>query len=115
MLITVNQTISETSIRNQAPPGFHYDDPWGVAKGIAGCLRQRYVAWLQSKFPDAMIEVDRVKEGNGKQTTGVEVVVFRFGRIDAELKDTIEPYLNLIWADFDMSEIDKGHLLAKAG
>jgi len=115
MFITVNQTISEISIRNQAPPGFQYDDPWGVAKGIAQCLRQRYAAWLESKFPDALIEVDKVKEGNGRLTTGVQVVVFRFGRNDLELKETIEPYLNLIWADFDMSEIDKGHLLAKAG
>ena len=114
MFITVNQTISEISVRNQAPEGFRYDDPWGVAKGIAGCLRLQYLAWLESKYPNALIEVDRVRESSGTNTSEVKVVVFRFGRIDNDLKETIEPYLNLIYAGFDMTEIAKGHLLATA-
>jgi len=91
MFISVKQMISEDTIREGAPAGFKYDDPWDVAKGVAGCLRHDYYQWLESKYPGALIEVDRVKEGNGAQTSEVKVLVFRFGRCDDELKETIEP------------------------
>jgi hypothetical protein len=114
MFISVKQMISEDTIREQAPAGFKYDDPWNVAKGIAGCLRHDYYQWLESKYPGALIEVDRVKEGNGAQTSEVKVVVFSFGRCDNELRELIEPYLNNIHSTFSMREIDKSHLLATA-
>jgi hypothetical protein len=85
-----------------------------VTKGIAGCLRHDYYQWLESKYPGALIEVDRVKEGSGSQTSEVVVDVFRFGRCDNELRAMIEPFLNNIHSAFDMTEIDKGHLLATA-
>ena len=114
MFITVDQTISENTLREGAPAGYRYDDPWGVAMGIAESLRLQYGAWLENKYPNALIEVDKVKVSNRTGTTEVKVVVFRFGHMDNEIKDTIEPFLNLIHAGFDMAEIDRGHLLATA-
>ena len=115
MLIAVKQTIGAASGQEGAPEGYRYDDPWAVAQEIAGGLRNQYLAWLNSTFPEAMIEVDRVKEGNAAQTTGVKVVVFRFGRIDNELKEMIEPFLSGMYSGFDMAGIDRGHLQAMAG
>ena len=115
MLIAVNQTIGAASIQEGAPDGYHYDDPWEVAQEIAGGLRKQYLAWLNGRFPDAMIEVDRVREGNTAPTTGVKVVVFRFGRMDNELREAIEPFLSSMYSGFDMAGIDRGHLHAMAG
>ena len=63
MLIAVSQTISDASMKEQAPAGRCYDDPWGVAREVAACLRQQYRVWLEQQFPTALIEVDRVREG----------------------------------------------------
>ena len=67
MFIAVKQTISEDSIRSQAPEGYMFDDPWEVAKEVAERLRRQYLAWLESTFPDAMVEVDQVSVGNARR------------------------------------------------
>jgi hypothetical protein len=114
MFIAVNQTISEASIRERAPQGFRYDDPWAVAREVAGGLRRQYTAWLKGEYPDAMIEVDKVKEGSACHTGEVKVVVFRFGRNDKDIKEIIQPVLDTIHSAFDMMEIDHSHLIASA-
>ncbi|MDR3672305.1 MAG: hypothetical protein P4L36_15765 [Holophaga sp.] len=110
MFIAVKQLISENTLKERAPRGYAYDDAWEAARQLAGCLRQQYQAWLEKTYPDAMIEVDKVMEGNGPCTTEVQVVVYSFGRNNLELVEVIEPALNLIYADFDMTEIETHHL-----
>jgi len=114
MFIAVNQMISEDSMKERAPEGYFYDDPWEVAREVAECLRGQYHAWLEQRYPGAMIEVDKVKEGNGPQSTEVEVVVFCFGRMDEDIKQTIQTFLNRVRGEFDMLTIDRNHLLAIA-
>jgi hypothetical protein len=110
MFIAVQQLISENTLKERAPAGQVYDDPWEVARELAGCLRQQYRAWLEKEYPEAMIEVDKVMEGNGPCTTQVKVVVYSFGRNNSELKELIEPALNRIHAAFDLAEIDRRRL-----
>ena len=115
MFIAVKQTISEDSIRSQDPEGYMFDDPWEVAKEVAERLRRQYLAWLESTFPDAMVEVDQVSVGNALETSEVKVLVFRNGRNDSSIKEQIQPVLKTINSAFDMIEISQSHLVAKAG
>jgi len=114
MLIAVSQTISDASMRERAPAGRCYDDPWGVARELAECLRQQYRACLEKQFPTALIELDRVREGNGPHRAGVEVAVFHFGRMDPEIGQSIQDALERIAAGFDLRAINGKHLLAAA-
>ena len=111
MFIAVNQTISEDSVRRRAPIGYRYDNPWQVAREIAGGLRRQYQAWLEQEYPGAMIELDKVTEGNDPRTTAVKVVVFSNARNDKDSDEKIQEVLNRLHAGFDMLEIDHCHLV----
>jgi hypothetical protein len=114
MLIAVSQTISDASMKEQAPAGRCYDDPWGVAREVAACLRQQYRAWLEQQFPTALIEVDRVREGNSPHSAGLQVAVFHFGRMDGEIGQSIQSALEHVAAGIDLGTINRKHLLATA-
>jgi hypothetical protein len=113
MFIAVNQTISEDSITRRAPEGYRYDDPWQVAREVARGLRRLYRVWLEQEYPDALIELDKVKEGNDPRTTGVKVVVFSYARNDKDSDEKILEVLNRIHSGFDMLEIDNCHLICQ--
>jgi len=114
MFIAVKQTISEDSIRSQAPEGYMFDHPWAVATEVAERLRRQYQAWLESKFPGAMVEVDQVHVGSGPQTGEIAVLVYSNGRNDLDVKDQIQRVLTTINSAFDMLEITQSHLVEKA-
>jgi hypothetical protein len=112
MFIAVKQLISENTLRERAPQGYAYDDAWEAARELADSLRRQYRAWLEKAYPEAMVEVDKVQEGNAPCTSEVKVVVYSFGRNNSELIEVIQPALNRIYADFDMAEIDHRRLQA---
>jgi hypothetical protein len=111
MFISIEQKISEASIIEHAPAGFAYDDPWEVTREVARRLRQQYSAWLEGQYPDAMIEVNQVKEGMDQHSTEAKAIVFQFGKNDNESENGIESIINNICSRFDMDGIGNKHAI----
>jgi hypothetical protein len=80
-----------------------------VTREVARRLRQQYGAWLEGQYPDAMIEVNQVKEGMDHHTTEARAIVFQFGKNDNESENAIESIINHIFSQLDMDGIGNKH------